>query len=71
MIDRVQLTPVAIAEAMHIVNNIFNKSKKSFKYSNIPTAVFSNPNFACIGLTEGRQEKNSKRLMFSQVISNL
>ena len=41
VIDRVQLTPVAIAEAMHIVNNIFNKSKKSFKYSNIPTAVFS------------------------------
>ena len=27
VIDRVQLTPVAIAEAMHIVNNIFNKSK--------------------------------------------
>ena len=37
VIDRVQLTPVAIAEAMHIVNSIYNKSKKSFKYSNIPT----------------------------------
>ena len=62
VIDRVQLTPVAIAEAMHIVNNIFNKSKKSFKYSNIPTAVFSNPNFACIGLTEGEARKKFKKI---------
>ena len=62
MIDRVQLTPVAIAEAMHIVNNIFNKSKKSFKYSNIPTAVFSNPNFACVGLTVGEARKKFKKI---------
>ena len=62
VIDRVQLTPVAIAEAMHIVNNIFNKSKKSFKYSNIPTAVFSNPNFACVGLTEGEARKKFKKI---------
>ena len=38
MINRVQLTPVAIAEAMNLVNNL--KKGKKLNYNNIPTAVF-------------------------------
>ena len=57
VIDKVQLTPVAIAEAMYIIDNIFKKKKKSFDYTNIPTAVFSNPNFASVGLTEEEAKK--------------
>ena len=62
VIDRVQLTPVAIAEAMFIINNFFKKNKKSFNYANIPTAVFSNPNFACVGLTEKEARKRFKKI---------
>ena len=46
VIDRIQLTPVAIAEAMNLINNLVNKKKLKFNYNNIPTAVFSNPKFS-------------------------
>ncbi len=57
VINRVQLTPVAIAEAMNLVNNFFRKKKIVFNYKNIPTAVFANPNYAFIGLTEEEAKK--------------
>ena len=52
MVDRIQLTPVAIAEAMIFVKNLKSRRKEKLIYKNIPTAVFSNPNYACIGLNE-------------------
>ena len=66
VIDRVQLTPVAIAEAMNLVENMFRKTKKLFHYNNIPTAVFSNPNYAFVGLTEADARRNIKKLKFLQ-----
>ena len=62
VIDRVQLTPVAIAEAMYIIDSMFKKTKKTFNYTNIPTAVFSNPNFASVGLTEEEARKKFKKI---------
>ena len=62
VIDRVQLTPVAIAEAMNLVENMFRKTKKKFHYNNIPTAVFSNPNYAFVGLTEADARKKYKKI---------
>ena len=61
VINRVQLTPVAIAEAMNLVNNL-KKGKKKLNYNNIPTAVFSNPNVATVGLSE-----NEARLKFKKI----
>ncbi len=53
VIDRVQLTPVAIAEAMILVDHLFGKGAKAdMSYDNIPSAVFSHPNLATVGLTE-------------------
>lgn len=51
--DRVQLTPVAIAEGMVLANNLFtdNPSRK-LSYENIATAVFCQPNIGTVGLTE-------------------
>ena len=62
VIDRVQLTPVAIAEAMNLVENMFRKTKKKFHYNNIPTAVFSNPNYAFVGLTEADARQKYKKI---------
>lgn len=52
VIDRVQLTPVAIQEAMVLVDHLFGEGKQEVDYEGIPTAVFSQPELACVGLSE-------------------
>lgn len=52
VIDRIQLTPVALAEAMTLVDYLFKGREKPLDYSLIPTAVFSLPPIACVGLSE-------------------
>lgn len=53
VINRVQLTPVALQEAMCFVNNEFtDKPKQTMDYQNIASAVFSQPSIATVGLTE-------------------
>lgn len=50
--DRVQLTPVAIAEAMAFSSTQFNGHRKLMDYDGIATAVFCQPNIGTVGLTE-------------------
>ena len=52
VIDRIALTPVATSEAMVLANHLFGSKTTSMDYSNIPCAVFSNPNLGSVGLTE-------------------
>ncbi|MFW6067168.1 MAG: glutathione-disulfide reductase [Myxococcota bacterium] len=52
VIDRVQLTPVAIHEAMALARSLFGDRRVTVDYDNIPTAVFSTPNVGTVGLTE-------------------
>jgi len=48
-----QLTPVALAEGMHLAHMLFGEApSKPVDYTNIPTAVFCQPNIATVGLTE-------------------
>jgi glutathione reductase (NADPH) len=49
--DRVALTPVAIAEAQALIETI-NGNPTAMSYTNIPSAVFSQPNVGTVGLTE-------------------
>ncbi len=46
------LTPVAIAEGMAVARTLFNNEPTAMDYENIPTAVFTNPNLATVGLSE-------------------
>ncbi len=50
--DRVNLTPVAIAEARCLVETLFNGRPTAMDYENIPSAVFSQPPVGTVGLTE-------------------
>jgi glutathione reductase (NADPH) len=50
--DRIALTPVAIAEAHCLVDTLFNGRKRAMDYANIPSAVFSQPSVATVGLGE-------------------
>lgn len=53
VIDRHQLTPVAIAEGMCVAANLFTDQRpRSVDYELIPTAVFCQPNIGTVGLTE-------------------
>lgn len=52
IIDRYQLTPVAISEAMVLSANLFNGTDDRMDYADIPTAVFSHPNIGTVGLAE-------------------
>ena len=52
VIDRVQLTPVALAEAMALVDDLFGGAGRHVDYLHIPTAVFTHPNIGTIGLSE-------------------
>ena len=52
IIDRFQLTPVAIAEAMVLSANLFNGENLVTDYVDIPTAIFSHPNIGTVGLSE-------------------
>ncbi len=52
VIDRVQLTPVALAEAMALVDRLFGAGERSVDYALIPTAVFTHPNIGTVGLSE-------------------
>ena len=53
VIDRMQLTPVAIAEGMCIANNLFTDNpKQKMNYDNVATAVFCQPNIGTVGPTE-------------------
>jgi glutathione reductase (NADPH) len=52
--DRVQLTPVAIREAQAFADSFFGNKPCRVDYGNIPSAVFSHPPLAGVGMTEGQ-----------------
>ena len=52
VIDRVQLTPVALAEGMALVRNLYGGQDQKVDYDLIATAVFCQPNIGTVGLTE-------------------
>jgi glutathione reductase (NADPH) len=52
VIDRVQLTPVALAEAMALVDHLFGSGRREMDYELIPTAVFTHPSVGTVGLSE-------------------
>jgi len=52
--DRVQLTPVAIREAQAFADTFFGNMPTQVDYDCVPSAVFSHPPLAGVGLTEGQ-----------------
>lgn len=50
--DRVQLTPVAIREGHAFADTVFGKMPRTTAYDHIPSAVFTQPPIAAVGLTE-------------------
>ena len=63
---RIQLTPVALGEAMVLVDHLLGpktgKTARQMDYDLIPTAVFTHPNIGTVGLSEA-----AARQQFGQV----
>jgi glutathione reductase (NADPH) len=55
--NRINLTPVATAEAMWLARTLFRGQPTPIDHDNVPTAVFSNPNIATVGLSEERAKE--------------
>ena len=52
--NRVQLTPIAIREGQAFADTFFGKKPHRVDYNCIPSAVFSHPPLAGVGMTEGQ-----------------
>jgi len=52
--DRIQLTPVAIREAQAFADTFFGNKPTRVDYNCVPSAVFSHPPLAGVGMTEGQ-----------------
>lgn len=50
--DKINLTPVAINEGRAFADTHFGGKSRTMSYENIPSAVFSHPEAATVGLTE-------------------
>ena len=57
VINRVLLTPVALAEGMVVAERLFGAGSRSMDYEAIATAIFSNPNVGTVGLSEEHARK--------------
>ena len=53
-INRVQLTPVAKAEGTAFANTVFGNKPQTVNYDYVPSAVFSRPEAAGVGMTEAK-----------------
>jgi glutathione reductase (NADPH) len=64
VIERVALTPVALAEGEVLARRLFGPGALDVDYTDIPTAVFSNPTLSTVGLTEAeaRQKYDAIRV---------
>ena len=50
--NRLNLTPVATAEAMWLARTLFRGEPTPVDHENVPTAIFADPNVATVGLSE-------------------
>jgi glutathione reductase (NADPH) len=60
--DRINLTPVAIREAMAFVNTEFVGRPTAFDHADVASAVFSRPPVGAVGLTEERAREQGHKL---------
>jgi glutathione reductase (NADPH) len=69
---RQQLTPVALAEAMVVVDTLFGKGTRRLDYEYTPTAVFTHPNIGTCGYSEAEaRAKFGKVSIFSSEFKTL
>ncbi|MEE8351983.1 MAG: glutathione-disulfide reductase, partial [Rhodospirillales bacterium] len=56
--ERLNLTPVALAEAEAFINTIYHDTPTAMDYTNVASAVFSQPPIGSVGMTEEQAKKD-------------
>jgi glutathione reductase (NADPH) len=66
--NKIQLTPVAINEGRVLADTLFGGKPRLMHYDNIPTAIFTTPEAATVGLTEAEaiEQYGSDRIQVFQ-----
>ena len=59
--DRINLTPVAIAEGRAIAETLYNNNPMTMDHADVPSAVFSQPPVSVVGLNEEEARKRIRR----------
>jgi glutathione reductase (NADPH) len=54
VVGRLELTPVALAEAMYLVDHLYGEGRRALSYANVPTTIFSHPEVGTVGLSEAQ-----------------
>lgn len=62
VIERVMLTPMALAEGTVIARRLFGEDGPRPDYDQVPTCIFSQPNMASCGLTESEAREHGFRV---------
>src|SRR5262249_1717690 len=60
--NRIQLTPVAIREGHAFADTVFGNKPTVVDHTNVPTAVFSEPEIGVVGLTEAQARERQPRV---------
>ena len=71
VIDHINLTPVAIKQAIVVANYLFNNKKIPLDYEYIPTAIFSQPNLASVGYTEAEAKDKFEIEVYKTLVTPL
>ena len=71
VIDRVHLTPVALGEAMALVDDLYGDGRRVVDYTLIPTTVFTHPSVGTVGLSEreARERFGALRIFRSEFMA--
>jgi len=71
VIDRLHLTPVALGEAMALVDHLFGDGRRVMDYALIPTTVFTHPSVGTVGLSEreARERFGALRIFRSEFMA--
>ena len=58
--DRINLTPVAIREGHAFADTVFGGNKRAMDHDLVASAVFTQPEYGCVGLTEEEAREDYK-----------
>lgn len=61
--NRINLTPVAIREGHAFADTVFGKKQTRVDHSDVPTAVFTEPELGVVGLTEAEAREKFDRVI--------
>ena len=64
--NRINLTPVAIEEAMAVVDTLYKGAPRPMDHADVPAAVFSQPPIGKVGLSESEAAAQGRRLEIYQ-----